>query len=58
MHERTLHAEGTLAAFVTSGGGWLERETRRLVAVPPGLLAVMRALDRSDDFAALPSSLR
>lgn len=51
-------ADGKLAARVTSTGGWLDRESRRLVAPPVELLAVMRVLGRTDDFETLPSSLR
>lgn len=49
---------GELAARVTSVGGWLDLDARRLVAPPPALRAALEALPRCADFAALPSSLR
>jgi acyl-CoA thioester hydrolase len=44
----------TLAARVTSSGGWLDLAARRLVAPPEGLLAALGALPRADGFEALP----
>jgi acyl-CoA thioester hydrolase len=52
------HLDGTLCARVTSGGGWLNHVERRLVAPPPALLAAMGSLEKTSDFAVLPSSLR
>jgi acyl-CoA thioester hydrolase len=49
--------DGTKVAVVTSHGGWLDLQARRLVAPPEGLLAALRALPRTTDFAELPSSL-
>ncbi|WDD94309.1 thioesterase family protein [Burkholderia sp. FERM BP-3421] len=48
--------EGKLAARVTSTVGWLDRKQRRLICPPGPLLAALQALDKSDDFAVLPSS--
>ena len=47
-----------LAARVTSSAGWLDLATRKLTCPPADLLACLRALDRSDDFEALPDSRR
>ncbi len=47
-----------LAARVTSSAGWLDLATRKLTAPPPDLLACLRALDHSEDFAELPDSRR
>jgi acyl-CoA thioester hydrolase len=58
LRNEFLRADGTLAARVTSVGGWLDLEARKLVAPPPPLAAALAALGRTDDFAALPSSLR
>lgn len=49
---------GTLAARVTSVGGWFELASRKLVAPPPVLDAAVKALERTDDFEELRSSLR
>jgi acyl-CoA thioester hydrolase len=45
-----------LAARVTSTAGWLDLKQRVLICPPEPLLAALRSLDRSDDFAVLPSS--
>ena len=50
--------DGELAARITSTGGILDLAARKLVA-PPGTLAeAFRALDRSEDFEPLDSSVR
>lgn len=51
-------ADGQLAARVTSLGGWLDLNERRLIAPPSELLAAMRTLPRTDDYDDLPSSLK
>jgi acyl-CoA thioester hydrolase len=51
-------ADGTLGARLTTTGGWLDLRQRALTAPPPALLAALRALDRTDDFTVLRSSLR
>ncbi|MFT3807757.1 thioesterase family protein [Arenimonas sp.] len=50
--------DGQLAARVTSLGGWLDLNERRLIAPPAELLAAMRKLPRSEDYQDLPSSLK
>jgi acyl-CoA thioester hydrolase len=51
-------SDGRLAARVTSQGGWLDLAHRKLIAPPEALLQSMRRLDRTTDFAVLPSSVR
>lgn len=51
-------ADGQLAARVTSLGGWLDLNERRLIAPPAELLAALRTLPRSEDYQDLPSSLK
>ncbi len=54
-----LHrAHGELAARVTSVGGWLDLDRRRLIAPPPELAAAMAQMTRTAEFETLPSSLR
>ena len=48
-------ADETLAARVTSAGGWLDHRARKLVVPPEGLLAALRAMPRTDDFHVLRS---
>ena len=50
--------DGTLAARVTSLGGWLDLKRRKLIAPPKPLLESMRKLEHTEDFTVLPSSLR
>ena len=58
MRNDFWRADGKPAARVTSSAGWLDLKERKLVAAPDGLLAAMRKLERTDDFKALPSSVR
>ncbi len=58
MSNVTLRADGKPCAKVTSMGGWLDLEARKLVAPPPQLLAALHSLPQTDDFAELSSSLR
>jgi acyl-CoA thioester hydrolase len=50
--------DGELAARITSTGGILDLGARKLIAPPPALADAFRALDHSDDFEELDSSLR
>lgn len=50
--------DGKACARVTSEGGWLDLDARRLVAPPPALLAVLQDLVHTEDFAVLDSSVR
>jgi acyl-CoA thioester hydrolase len=47
-----------LAARVTSLGGWIDLNARKLVAPPETLANALRSLDRTDDFEPLESSVR
>lgn len=53
-----FRADGALSARVTSAGGWLDLQARRLVAPPQALLAAMQSQGRHPDFQELPSSLK
>ncbi len=53
-----FRSDETLAAKVTSVGGWLDLSTRKLVAPPEALLRALQALARTEDFEVLPSRLR
>lgn len=50
--------DGKLSARVTSAGGWLDLNERKLIVPPPALLSAMNSLDRSDDFVVMPSSIK
>lgn len=53
-----FHRDGLLCARVTSTVGWFDLRQRKLIVPPPELAALLRALDRSEDFAVLPGSAR
>jgi acyl-CoA thioester hydrolase len=57
LRNEVFRADGQLAARVTSAGGWLDLNQRRLIAPPPELFAAMNSLTRTDDYVELPSSL-
>ena len=50
--------DGELVARVTSQGGWLDLEARRLVEAPPVLAAALRDLERFEKYEVLESSLK
>jgi len=58
LRHEIFRADGKLAARVTSAGGWLDLAERRLVVPPPKLLAAMNMLDKTSDYAVLPSSIK
>jgi acyl-CoA thioester hydrolase len=58
LRNEFLRADGTLAARLDSTGGWLDLVGRRLITPPAEIVASLEALGRTDDFQALPSSLR
>lgn len=58
LRHEILRPDGALSARVTSTGGWLNLVERRLIAPPGELLAVMNRLERTADFAVLPSSIK
>jgi len=48
----------SLIARVTSAGGWLDLSSRKLVVPPSALLTALRSLPQTEDFQALPSSIK
>ena len=58
LRHEIFRPDGKLSARVTSTGGWLDLDARRLIAPPPALLAAMNSLERSDDFVELPTSIK
>jgi len=58
LRHEIFRPDGELSARVTTLGGWLHLDERRLIAPPPPLLAAMNALERTSDFVELPSSLK
>lgn len=58
LRHEVFRADGKLAARVTSTGGWLHLDERRLIAPPLALLDAMNSLEKTADFVALPSSIK
>ena len=50
--------DGSLAARVTSIGGWLDLNSRKLIAPPALALETMNKLHKTEDFEELPSSIK
>jgi acyl-CoA thioester hydrolase len=58
MRNEFFRSDHTLAAMVTSSGGWLDLTARMLVGAPKGLLEAFDALSRTADFQELPTSIK
>lgn len=58
LRHEIFRPDGALCAKVTSTGGWMHLDKRKLVAPPPALLAAMNSLEQTDDFVELPSSVK
>ena len=58
LRHEIYRPDGRLSARVASLGGWLQLDARKLIAPPPQLLAAMNRLDRTEDFATLPTSIK
>jgi len=58
LRNEFFRADGKPVAKLTSTGGWLDLGARRLIAAPPAVLAAWKELARTEDFEAMPSSLR
>ena len=57
LRHEIFRSDGKLAARVTSNGGWLNLDLRKLMAPPPALLAAMNSLEHTADFVELASSV-
>ncbi|MEO7335717.1 MAG: thioesterase family protein [Caldimonas sp.] len=49
---------GEMAARITSTGGFMDLDARKLVAPPPAILSAYLSLPRTEDFVELPSSVK
>ena len=58
LRNEILRPDGKLCARITTTGGWLDLDRRKLIVPPEAVLAAMRQLPRTDDFVTLPSSPR
>jgi acyl-CoA thioester hydrolase len=55
MRNEFFRPDGKPAARVSSTGGWLDLQGRKLVAAPPDLLAALKLLPQTTDFQSLAS---
>ena len=58
FRNRFFRPDGKPAATVTSSGGWLDLDRRKLAAPPAPLKELLDRLERTEDFEVLASSLR
>lgn len=58
LRHEIFRADGKLSARVTSAGGWLDLDQRKLIAPPQNLLSAMSSLEKTSDFIELPSSVK
>ena len=54
IRNRFYRPDGKLAAAVTSNGGWLNLDARKLEVPPPKIHEMLNALERTDDYEVLP----
>jgi acyl-CoA thioester hydrolase len=50
--------DGQLSARLTTAGGWLSFETRKLITPPAELAEAMKSLVRTDDFEVIQPSIK
>ncbi len=53
LHNRFYRADGKFAASLTSEGIWFHLTERRRIVPPQKLLAALRGMDRTNDFAEI-----
>jgi len=58
LRNEFAHMDGKRCAAITSTGGWLDLNARKLIAPPEPLHSAQAALPRTADFRELKSSLR
>jgi len=58
LRNEIYREDGQMAARITSLGGWFDLNARKLIAPPDALGEALRALDKTEDFEKLESSVR
>ena len=58
LRNEIRRADGELAARITSSGGWLDLDKRRLRVPPEKLARALLGLDRTADFSPLESTVK
>ena len=57
LRNEFFREDGTLAARVSTSGGWLDLSKRKLTVPPESLAEALRLLQRTEDFEELSSSV-
>ncbi len=58
VQNEVRRTNGELSARITSTGGFMDLDARKLVAPPPAVLQAYRSLPRTEDYIELPSSMK
>lgn len=58
LRHEIFRQDGQMSARVTSAGGWLDLNARKLIAPPRALFDAMNSLGRTSDFVVLSSSVK
>ena len=58
VQNEVRRTNGDIAARITSTGGFMDLDARKLVAPPPAVHAAYLSLPRTEDYAELPSSVK
>jgi acyl-CoA thioester hydrolase len=58
VRNEVRRTNGDLAARITSTGGFMDLDARKLVVPPPAVHAAYLSLPRTEDYAELPSSIK
>jgi acyl-CoA thioester hydrolase len=58
LRNEIWRADGQLAARITTTGGWLDLNARKLIVPPAPLRTAMESLTPTADFETLPSSIK
>ena len=58
VRNEVRRADGELAARITSTGGFMNLDARKLVAPPQAILEAYKSLPQTEDYVDLPSSIK
>ena len=58
VRNEVRRADGELAARITSTGGFMNLDARKLVAPPQAILEAYQSLPHTEDYVDLPSSIK
>lgn len=58
LRHEIFRPDAKLSARVTSWGGWLDLDARKLIVPPPALFAAMNLMGKTSDYVELPSSIK